>query len=532
MKKSIRISLSILSGLLFGLAWTEWASSLFFLVAFVPLLLVEDNLYQEREANFSILAFYYAFPAFIIWNLWATWWISLASLGGMLVIITLNTLFMSSVFWLFHIGKRLHGAKTGSFLFIILWMAFEYFHTNWELSWSWLNIGNVFGKDPKLIQWYEYTGALGGTLWVLIVNLLLFQTIKAFRAKRYLRWGIPFLLMIIVPVAISLFIFNSFEIEGEKNRVVIIQPNIEPYVQKFEELGQEEQMDIILGIASQKADVEVDYFIAPETSIITPFWEDAYLQNPHIKKIFGFLSAYPNSEFIIGAVTKMRYQPGADVPVTAKILPDGSYYETYNSALQISSDGSIEIYHKSKLVIGVETMPFPEIFGTFNETTVDLGGQTGMLGVQWMREVFTSDNSEAKVAPVICYESAYGDFVNGFMRNGANAIFLITNDGWWKNTSGFYQHTRCSILRAIETRRSIARCGNTGISGIISPKGEFEKTVDPFTETVFEGEISLNDELTAYSKNGDFLGRIFTFLAVLGLFYMLVARIKAGRSNL
>ena len=69
---------------------------------------------------------------------------------------------MAIVFWLFHITKRKLVKKEGYISFVLYWLAFEYLHLNWELSWTWLTLGNVFAATPRNVQWYEYTGVLGG----------------------------------------------------------------------------------------------------------------------------------------------------------------------------------------------------------------------------------------------------------------------------------------------------------------------------------------------------------------------------------
>ena len=526
-----RLSYSVLSGLLLGIAWADWSPALLIIVAFVPLLLLENELYEERNTNHSILAFYYSFLAFFLWNLWAIWWIVLATPVGMVVVITLNSVFMATVFWLFHCSKRLLGVKTGNFLYLIYWMGFEYLHLNWEFSWSWLNLGNVFGKSTHLIQWYEFTGTLGGTLWVLVINLILAVGINKFlqnhNVKLMLPNGIALLLVLVFPPGFSHYLYSTYHEKEAICRVVLIQPNIDTYSQKFDELGQDKQLDLILKLAKEKAHKSVDYFIAPETAIIKPVWEEIPLSSKSIKRVVEFLQNYPNSEFIIGAVTQKMYSKEMDIPLTArKIGNAGMYYDIFNSALQISADGSWKIYHKSQLILGVEKMPFPGSLGFLENLAVDLGGVNGSLGSQPNREVFASKNTSAKIAPVICYESVFGDYMNDYVRLGANIIFVITNDGWWEKTSGYFQHTRYSKLRAIETRRSIARCGNTGITGIIDCRGKFVQNLPYWEPAVLEGTVALHENVTFYTKNGDYLGRIFSFLAVLGLLYALVAKLK------
>ena len=79
-----------------------------------------------------------------------------------------------------------------------------------------------------------------------------------------------------------------------------------------------------------------------------------------------------------------------------------------------------------------------------------------------------------KVAPVICYESIYGDYVSDYVGDGAQWLAVVTNDAWWRNTAGHKQHFSYAKLRAIEQRKWVGRAANTGISGFINPVGESE----------------------------------------------------------
>jgi len=120
-----------------------------------------------------------------------------------------------------------------------------------------------------------------------------------------------------------------------------------------------------------------------------------------------------------------------------------------------------------------------------------------------------------KVAPIICYESVYGNFVNGFVKNGAQFLAVITNDGWWQNTQGHKQHLMFSKLRAIENRRSLVRSANTGTSAIINQKGDIVKRLDYNKKGIIKASINLNNKLTFYNRYGDFIARISQFLSVL-----------------
>jgi len=190
--------------------------------------------------------------------------------------------------------------------------------------------------------------------------------------------------------------------------------------------------------------------------------------------------------------------------------------------MQIDSTSTIQLYHKSKLVPGVEKMPFPRIFKSLEKFAINMGGSTGSYGIQEERTVFLSRENKVKIAPVICYESAYGEFVSKYIINGANLIFIITNDGWWGNTAGYKQHLDYACLRAIETRRSIARSANTGISCFINQRGDIIEKSEWWTATAMKNNINTNSYLTFYVKYGDYIGRICQYLSYLSIMSLII----------
>lgn len=98
-------------------------------------------------------------------------------------------------------------------------------------------------------------------------------------------------------------------------------------------------------------------------------------------------------------------------------------------------------------------------------------------------------------------------------------LAIITNDAWWDNTQGHKQHLSYAKLRAIETRRSIARSANTGISAIINQKGELVQTLGYEKQGSIKGNLKLNNELTFYTSYGDYIARIALLVAGLIFFY-------------
>jgi apolipoprotein N-acyltransferase len=177
------------------------------------------------------------------------------------------------------------------------------------------------------------------------------------------------------------------------------------------------------------------------------------------------------------------------------------------------------------LVTGVEKMPHKEILGFLENLVVELGGAMRSNGTQEFREAFASPQDGTRVAPVICWESIFGEYVTDYVGEaGANFLFIVTNDGWWKNTPGHRQHNSYARLRAIETRRSVARSANTGISSLINQRGEELARIGWWERSGLRGTLNSNDHITFYVKHGDFIGRIAVLLAVILLLYSISIR--------
>jgi apolipoprotein N-acyltransferase len=526
--------LALLSGLLLTFAWFPhgWIPLLF--IAFVPLLLVEKSIYADPGKYRSITLFVGSYLAFFTWNILTTWWVKNASYGGAALAILANSLLMTLVFIAYHRVKKRVGEKWEYLILCSFWITWEFLHLDWDLTWPWLTLGNAFANTPSLIQWYEYTGVFGGGLWVLIINCMLVSCFV--KAPRFYRFQInkkktvAFITLLFIPVLISVLIAKNLKTDSAKKEkmveVVVVQPNIDPYNEKFSG-SVEEQVQRMLTLAAEKTDSATGYLIFPETALPSGIWEHELREDESILQLNAFLRKYPDLKIIIGASTDKLYGKNEELSATArKFTNEDGYYDSYNTALQLDKSGRIQVYHKSKLVPGVEKLPFPVIFKFLGDLAIDLGGTTGSLGIQEERSVFISPDKKWNAAPVICYESIYGEYVSGYVRNGANFIAIITNDGWWGDTPGYRQHLKYAVLRAIETRRWIARSANTGISCFISPSGEIQQATHWWVPAVIKAQMEMKNERTFYTRFGDYIARIAMYLSFLLIIYSWLIRFR------
>jgi len=511
---------SISAGLLLVLSFpfTGSLTPLIF-VALVPLLLVEDNIYVNRYKGSKLL--WHAYITFFIYNIGSTWWIWNADVTGAWMAFILNSLLMAIAFYFIHFTKKKLGEKFGILTYFSIWLGFEYIHHNWELSWPWLSFGNVFSIQTSWIQWYEYTGILGGTFWVLATNLLFFRLVKyiiSLENKRNFsprKIVFPFLITII-PISISLWIDFTYEEQGIAKEIVITQPNIDPY-QKFSNIGPAQQLHRIADIADQTITSRTKFVLAPETAIPISFDEAIINYDPGYEILKERMNAWGDVQLFIGASTEKRFNTKRSRATRKDPYGGTDFVEYYNSSLLMGQYLNPTIVHKSKLVLGAEKVPFSHIFPFLEDWSLDLGGTRGTLGIE--SEPKNISIGHFPFTSSICYESIYGEYTAQQTKLGSKAIFIITNDGWWGDTPGYKQHFSFARLRAIENRKYVARSANTGTSGVINTKGEVLESTDWWKIDSIRSDILINSKTTVYMMLGDILGKIGAIIAVITIIY-------------
>ena len=527
--------LSLLSGILLTLGWPERGFPLLLFAGFVPLLIVEYEQWKNRDSNHSSGMIPYVALTFSSWVLFTTWWVSISTPIGIAATILVNTTLVGGAFYLFHFTHRRLGSNLVSYLGLIGFiLTAEFIHLRWDLNFPWLNLGNGFAAYPKWIQWYEYTGAFGGSLWILLVNILIFFFVRdrillKICSRRIGIRLVATLVLIIAPLILSVIMYNSYTEKISPLDVVVVQPNLDPYKEQYN-LDPVVVTQKMLALAAEKTDSLTDFAVFPESAIQESIYEDQIDRSPSVALLRQFNSKYSRMNVIAGISSRKVFDTLEPLTATARKFSDADrYYDSYNTALFIAHNGSIQKYHKSKLTPGVEIMPYIKYIPFIEKFALDLGGTVGSLGVNPDQTPFMIRNN-LKIAPVICYESVYGEFLNRFIQNGANAIFVITNDGWWGNTAGHRQHLLFSVLRAIETRRSIARSANTGISCFINQRGDISQRTSYWVPASIREKINANTGLTFYVRYGDYLGRFFLFVSGFVLLVTISTTIRK-RSN-
>lgn len=525
--------LSGLSGLLLGLAWPPLPLVFLLFVAWVPLWEAERRIAASDLSRKGWAAFGAGYLAFLLWNALTTYWVTNTAFVAGIFAILVNSLFMALVFTGWHHTRRLL-PRLGVAPFVAYWMAFEFLHLNWQITWPWLNLGNAFARFPQMVQWYEWTGTFGGTLWVLVANALVWQLWRGRQeGQPFGKWRpLRLALVLVVPLLVSWWRGLAVEEKGRPAEVVVVQPDFEPHYEKFA-VSASAQLQRFLKLSRRGLTDSTAWLVFPETSF-GGMDRDRLAMDPLIMRLRRFIAQWPRLKLVTGIAAYRILPPDVPAtPFTRYTLRGGDTirWEAYNAAIQLSNEtDTIPFYAKSKLVPGAEFLPYKDVLFFLKPIVDALQGSMAGHATQPERAVFAS--RDGRVGPVICYESVYGEYYTGYVRQGAEAIFIMTNDGWWDKTAGHRQHLMYASLRAIETRRSIARSANTGISAFIDQHGRIHQATAYGEEAVIRGTIRLRDDgPTFYVCYGDYLGRLAALLAAIFAFNALSRKWRSRRSG-
>ena len=514
MKKSHKILSALLSGLLLSAAWPTWGIAPIAFIGFVPLLLLEDRFAKGEKGKL----FWLSFLTFLIWNVVTTWWIWNATPAATAAWV-LNSLFMAIVFNVFHLTKK-KGCNNpwGNFFLIPYWMAFEQLTYLWAIKWPWLNLGNAFSSRIEWIQWYEYTGVAGGTLWILAVNILITNIILFFKSKETKKLfaciGIE-AFVLLLPIIISTRMYNHYDEQGTDTEVIVVQQNCDPWNEQFDSQFYDQVIQNNINLSLPLITPKTKFVVSSESAIQEGIWLHEIDNAKALHTLHDYIKRFPQMAFVIGGTTYEFVPRGMESDFPARDIGDGEhFYYCHNSALLIDTI-NLQYRNKSQLTPGVEAIP--EWMGFLKNYSITMGIARGTLKTDPEAKVLTFGNH--KVGVPICYESAFGEYVSNFCKKGADLLFVITNDGWWGDTPGYKQHFEFSKLRAIENRRCIARSANTGRSGFFNQRGDVLQQTQYWVPDAIRATLKANTKVTFYAQHGDYLSRIAVYLTFVLLIY-------------
>lgn len=497
--------LGIISGTLLAASFppVPFPFTLLMWVALVPYLYVLD----KKEKLVDINKFTYL--TFFIFNLFTIYWVGgwgaetdpfLMIAGAVLVFFNPILFLIPST--LFYVSTRLLKSKWISFLlFPFYWVTYEYLYMITDASFPWLTLGNGLSYFTSYIQIAEFIGALGLTVIIVFINVMLFFVVreKIISKKIHIPALTSTLVLLIVPMIYGVIRISSYDIPDKKVKVGLIQPNLNPW-KKWETGNIAKLTQLYLDMSKTAVSKGAELVIWPETALPVYLLDGTHPDA--VQMIMNFTKE--NKAFLLSGMPDFNiFFDLQRAPSDAKHRKGADYsYTTYNGIMLFQPQTTnIQKYGKMKLVPFGERVPFVDVLPFLGDL---IKWEVGISGWNKGRDttVFKFSHNgidSVKMNGLVCFESVYPVFVAKFIQRGAQFISVVTNDSWYGNSSGPYQHKEIAVLRAVENRRTVVRSANGGISTIIDPLGRTIMDTKMYTRDVLVGDVVLENDITFFT---------------------------------
>ena len=485
-----------------------------FLAPIAIALLLKYVLHAPENIGFKI-----GYWSGVLWGFLTLFWIANNTLVGMLLTVFIGALHYGVVWWLV---RRVYDyfPRLALIVFPVVWVAVEFAREFTDIRFNWLNLAYTQTYYLPFIQIADITGYLGVSFLIMVIAVLLYVGMRSPKYRG--RIAVLIGLTVLLPVLYGVLRMQALENQTlPEVKVAIIQPNVDPY-QKWEPAFQQQTFAILDSLTELAVQEDPRIVIWPETA--TPFFlrnEPRYQKRIHrlVDSLkFCLLTGTPDYQYI----------------------PEEKEYHTYNAAFFFKPGYPIfDVYYKMALVPAAETMPFKKYLPFLRK--IDVGGGDFFPGHQFT--VFRCNTSlrkgadgqtipgEVRLSVAICYESVFPQIVRGFVKNGANLMAVITNDGWFGTTSGPYQHQQYAVYRAIENRVSVARSANTGVSVCITPTGRKCAELGLNRQGYIVQWMPLNNRKSLYTRWGSWFGWLMVLISGAVLTPAHFLKHKAGRNS-
>lgn len=519
---------SLMGGALLGLSFVMYPffyAPFLAWISFVPILLhlktVEKFGAYFRATYLSLLCF----------TLVSVWWVSLSTfLGGFLMYFA-QTFFMTIPFIVFFFVKKILGWNRALWLFPFFWTAWEWIYLDLEISFGWITLGNSHANLWWFIQYVDLFGVWAISFWIVLLNVLIVKVIefKSVSTSSSLHPSVLYgliALLFFLPLLYSTVVFLLPKPEPVGIiKVAVIQPNIDPFA-KWENSNRRAVLEKHIAISDSAAHRGVDLIVWPETAI--PYFFLYQRGSEAWERLVSSVARW-NAPLLTGFSDAVYYADSTQRQFGAKYDRNArQYYDTFNSAMLLDSNGNAQVYHKMKLVPFAERVPYMEYLPFFSSATFAVAGISSWgVGKDTLNFSFvTKLNQNVQVTGLICYESIYPAFTADFVRRGALMLTVITNDGWFSKSYGPYQHAAFAKLRCIESRRAMARSANTGISLFIDRYGRPYGEIPWWKEAYTVASLELYDDESFYVCHPDWFPKVCLFISLLGIVVTLFSAVQ------
>lgn len=508
--------LSLTAGLLLGLSYPPIPAPFLVFPAFLLVFRIVDLSGSAREAAFKI------YPAFLIWNIITTYWLVMATVAGGVAAILANAAVMTIPIMLQYKVQRMQWRPwLIALLQTAFWLSYEYLHHLWDLAWPWLAVGNAWANVPQLVQYISVTGYWGITFWVIFATALFYQYQK--NSKPSTKFAAAAVLIAFPLWSILIAVLGSDTEPESTHDVVVVQPNFDSYEPNGGFESAQQANDHLLSLTDSVITKETNLIVWPENAVQSQILNiDGYRSfSDQTKKELNNYAEEQEATLITGATFFEFYEDA--VPALPRTSERGPHL-VFNAALGFYPNKQMGVYRKHNLVPIVERIPFVHFLNAIDVFRWVDWNQIQGYGKGYTADQFSVNGTETPA--LICYDSVFPNWILNYVRNGSGYLTIITNDGWWGDTSGHSQHFAYARLRAIEFDRWIVRSANNGISGIITPDGSVEVETPYWKTTAFNYEVPVLTSETFYTRFGDWLPYLMIILSAFGIGFTFFHRKK------
>ncbi len=356
------------------------------------------------------------------------------------------------------------------------WVTQEWLRGVVFTGFGWNGLGVALHDDLPMIQIADITGVGGLSFLVAFCNLIAVITVRRVAAeigRVRLRPHYDFSLTMALIVIVFSYGIHELVKKPEPStdlRVAAVQANI-PQNEKFDNAFEQKIFDRYSNLTHSALALNPQLLIWPEAA--TPRGMFADQTNNHFVLD---LAATGDFSFLLGTL-------------------DFDEEGDYNIAVLLTDRGrNYQMYRKMHLVPFGEFIPFRNSFPLFAAIAGDLVPGDFKRGTSHV--VLEMQNPPVKVAALICFEDSLGDLTRRFVRNGAQLLVNITNDGWFLKSAGAEQHLAHAVFRSVETRRPLVRAANTGVTCFVNRVGKVEQSLrspkgDSFIEGILFGKVKV-----------------------------------------
>jgi apolipoprotein N-acyltransferase len=415
---------------------------------------------------------------------------------------------------------RLRGRPTPVRLLAMLGLAGAWVLIEWSRTWllsgfPWLPLAASQWESSSILQIAAYTGAYGVSFVLVAVNIgfaayahrLLREGERGLRKRSQEFFFALFLLLVCLSVHVQ-EVFNRKFFNEPLARVAFVQPYI-PQAEKWDSTKDQEILGVLETTTLEAAATRPDLILWPEAS--TP-WAVRGDASGTVKAFMETLARRAGAPLLVGSIAIEH--------------PGETTEQWYNGAFVVDPATGVQenYYAKRHLVPFGEYVPLRPLFGWLSKF-VPIGGdfQTGADAAPLTLMVH---GSPLTVGPLICYEDVYPQLARSSARSGAEVLCVVTNDAWYGESGAAYQHAAHAVLRAVETRRPVLRCGNGGWSGWIDEFGVVRATVTNDTGSIyFRGTQTIavtrdtrwKNQPSYYTAHGDWFVAVSAALVLFGV---------------